>query len=56
MLDFSDLDVNNHVNNTKYADYVLDAVNPTKAETLDVFQIDYRKEVFTRNSVLISKS
>lgn len=42
---FSDLDVNNHVNNTKYADYVLDAVNPTKAETLDVFQIDYRKEV-----------
>lgn len=42
---FSELDVNNHVNNTKYANYVLDAINPSKADELDVFQIDYRKEV-----------
>lgn len=42
---FSELDVNNHVNNTKYANYVLDAINPEKADELKEFQIDYRKEV-----------
>ncbi len=42
---FSELDVNNHVNNTKYANYILDAINPSKASKLHSFQIDYRKEV-----------
>ena len=42
---FSELDVNNHVNNTKYANFVFDAINPEKAFDIDVFQIDYRKEV-----------
>ncbi len=42
---FSELDVNNHVNNTKYANYVLDAINPSRACELETFQIDYRKEV-----------
>ncbi len=42
---FSELDVNNHVNNTKYANYVLDAINPSNANETDTFQIDYRKEV-----------
>ena len=42
---FSQIDVNSHVNNTKYADFVLDAVNPDEAFEIDVFQIDYRKEV-----------
>ena len=42
---FCELDVNGHVNNTKYANYILDAVNPQKDDIIDVFQIDYRKEV-----------
>lgn len=42
---FSELDANNHVNNTKYASYVLDAVPPSENDVLDTFQIDYRKEV-----------
>lgn len=42
---FSELDVNNHVNNAKYANYVLDAVDPSEEKSLKVFQIDYRKEV-----------
>ncbi len=42
---FSELDINNHVNNTKYANYILDAINPQKSDVLDTFQIDYRKEV-----------
>lgn len=42
---FSELDVNNHVNNTKYASYVLDAINPSETDEPEIFQIDYRKEV-----------
>ena len=42
---FTELDVNRHVNNTKYANYVLDAINPEKDDELEYFQIDYRKEV-----------
>ena len=42
---FSEIDVNNHVNNTKYANYVSDAVVPDEKDILSEFQIDYRKEV-----------
>jgi len=42
---FSELDRNNHVNNTKYANYVLDALNPDANEELETFQIDFRKEI-----------
>ena len=42
---FSQLDGNSHVNNTKYTNFVLDAVNPQEASDIDEFQIDYRKEV-----------
>lgn len=42
---FCELDVNDHVNNTKYANYVLNAINPAQNDTLESFQIDYRKEV-----------
>lgn len=42
---FSDIDINDHVNNAKYANYVLDAINPQSDHELKEFQIDYRKEV-----------
>ena len=42
---FSELDRNNHVNNTRYASYVMDAINPDENYEIDVFQIDFRKEV-----------
>lgn len=42
---FCELDVNNHVNNTKYANYVFDAINPSEKDEPEIFQIDYRKEV-----------
>ncbi len=41
---FCDLDRNDHVNNTKYANYVLNAIGPTEEDVLQTFQIDYRKE------------
>ncbi|MBQ7780378.1 MAG: hypothetical protein IJ404_07795 [Clostridia bacterium] len=42
---FCELDVNNHVNNTKYANYVIDALSPDGDFDVDLFQIDFRKEV-----------
>ena len=42
---FCELDINNHVNNTKYANYVLAAINPEKDDEIEEFQIEYRKEV-----------
>ncbi|MBQ7325574.1 MAG: hypothetical protein IJW98_07510 [Clostridia bacterium] len=42
---FSDLDINEHVNNVKYANYVMNAINPTREEEIESFQVDYRKEV-----------
>lgn len=41
---YSQLDMNGHVNNTKYANYAVDALRPTTEEIVD-FQIDYRQEV-----------
>ena len=42
---FSQLDMNGHVNNTKYANYAMDALNPTEEIEINSFQIDYRHEV-----------
>lgn len=43
---FSDIDINGHVNNTKYADYVLDAIIQNEnGLNINYFQIDYHKEV-----------
>lgn len=42
---FSQLDMNGHVNNTKYANYVLDALESDGENEIKAFQIDYRHEV-----------
>lgn len=51
---FNDLDINDHVNNTKYANYVVDAINPTCDKILKEFQIDYRKEVLSGEKLEIT--
>ena len=53
---FSEIDVNNHVNNTKYANYTMDAINPSEDDILEVFQIDYRKEVLEGTKLYIYKT
>lgn len=50
---FNDLDINNHVNNTKYANFVIDAINPDDNDVIDTFQIDYRKEVMQGDIIQI---
>ena len=50
---FSDIDVNGHVSNIKYADYVLDAINPGEDEHIDIFRIDFHREVQKDSRLLI---
>lgn len=42
---FSDFDMNGHVNNTKYANYVLDAVPPRPDEVISAFRLDFHREI-----------
>lgn len=42
---FSDIDLNGHVNNAMYANYVVDALNLGADGAMKTFQIDYRHEV-----------
>ena len=43
---YTDIDANGHVNNAKYANFVINALNPCGEGSLRTFQIDYRHEVF----------
>lgn len=43
---FSSLDHNGHVNNIRYAEFVMDAARFTKDEQIDTFQIDFLHEVY----------
>lgn len=42
---YSDIDVNGHVNNALYANFIMNALNPGPDSTLKTLQIDYRYEV-----------
>ncbi len=46
---FSELDSNGHVNNTRYADYVINAINPKEPMNIKVFQLDFHKEIMCGN-------
>ncbi len=50
---FCDLDRNGHVNNTKYAKFIMNALSPEKDAVLKEFQIDYRKEVVSGEELQI---
>lgn len=42
---FSDFDMNGHVNNTKYANFVFDAISPKEPFAFREFQMDFHREV-----------
>ncbi len=44
---YTSADINGHVNNSVYADYPFDAINPGKEHNVKNFQIDFRHEVRT---------
>ena len=41
---YSDIDINGHVNNARYTNFVLDALNPGEEGSVKTLQIDYRHE------------
>lgn len=54
---FCDLDMNGHVNNIRYADYVLNALNLSD-ESIKAFQLDFHREVQkdTKLSIFLGKN
>ena len=50
---FSEIDVNGHVNNTKYANFVLDAAGLSSGEAIDTFQIEYHREIKKNSAVTV---
>ena len=43
---YTDIDLNGHVNNTRYADFAINAINPEN-KPIKSFQADYHKEVMS---------
>lgn len=50
---FVDLDINGHVNNSKYPNFVMNALNLAENEPIKTFQIDYRHELRFGDTVRI---
>ncbi|MBQ9069434.1 MAG: hypothetical protein IJ131_10345 [Eggerthellaceae bacterium] len=50
---YSDVDLNGHVNNSKYPNYVLDALRPRQDGTLRAMQIDYRHEILPEEELRV---
>ena len=48
---FTQLDINGHINNTCYADYVMDALAPGEGETVRELQLDYHRELLSGQEV-----
>ncbi len=42
---YSSVDLNGHVNNSVYADFLIDAIDPGEAHSVKAFQMDFRQEV-----------
>ncbi|MBP5617647.1 MAG: hypothetical protein J6X61_00670 [Clostridia bacterium] len=51
---FSEEDMNGHVNNTRYADFALNALSPAENERIAAFQIDFRREVLPGEPLTLS--
>ena len=45
--------MNGHVNNTKYADFAMNAINPENKKIVS-FQIDYSKEVLNGEEIKLT--
>ncbi len=52
---YSHLDMNGHVNNTKYAGFMLDALCLEEHQAIETFQIHYRKELMAYEPVTLYK-
>ena len=48
---FTQLDINGHINNTCYADYVMDMLAPAADQRVTALQIDYHRELMAGQAV-----
>ena len=48
---FTQLDINGHINNTCYADFVMDALSPAADTAVTGLQIDYHRELLSGQEV-----
>lgn len=53
---YSDLDINQHVNNTKYIEWIMDLVNPDNNRNLRKLNIHYTSEFKKHDSALLKMS
>lgn len=51
---FTDLDSNGHVNNIKYANYIINALSPQEGEHIRDFEIEYHREVMPDSALVLS--
>ena len=51
---FTDIDTNGHVNNIKYANYILNALTPQEGEHIRDFEIEYHREVMADAPLYLS--
>ncbi len=50
---YSDIDENRHVNNTKYANYIMNALAPKENNVIRSFRIDYHKEIMQGEEIAL---
>ncbi len=50
---YSDFDMNGHVNNTRYANFVMNAIEPGQGEALKEMRLEYHREVLPGESLSI---
>jgi acyl-ACP thioesterase len=51
---FTDIDTNGHVNNIKYANYIMNALAPDEGERIRDFEIEYHREVMADAPLALS--
>ena len=50
---YSDIDLNGHVNNARYTNFVVDALDPDEHGSVKTFQIDYRHEALPGEPLVV---
>ena len=51
--EYTDIDYNGHVNNAKYADFILNALDHSENKKIKTFQIDFHKEIKQEDEITL---
>ena len=50
---YADIDINGHVNNARYANFAIDALNPDERHAVRTLQLDYRHEALANVPLVV---